>query len=217
MLTTPGILAGAPDVADSSIRQFLAQDGELHPYRAIRRLEAENGNRRGWIEAVTEYSPRTGFRYEITAEDGSSYIRARVLRAVLEGERDVIAQGDMARSALAQSNYEFQANGVDADGLVKILLSPKRREHVLVAGEMFLRPYGGDLVRLQGHLAKSPSFWLKTVHIVRSYDRIDGVVLPVELESNAQLRMFGAATLRMTYSYLEVDGRPIASARAASH
>ena len=38
---------------------------------ALCRLEAENGSRKGWIEAVTEYSPETGFRYEITAEGGS--------------------------------------------------------------------------------------------------------------------------------------------------
>ena len=69
--------------------------------------------------------------------------------------------------------------------------------------------------RLEGRLAKNPSFWVKNVDIVRAYQRIDGVVLPISLESAAQLRMFGSATLRMTYSYMEVDGRTAASTTAA--
>jgi hypothetical protein len=78
--------------------------------------------------AVTEYSPAAGFLYEITAEGGSDLIRNAVLKAVLEGERDVIAHGETARSSLALANYRFQANGVDAAGLANVLLSPRRKE-----------------------------------------------------------------------------------------
>ena len=200
--------ATVPDAADDSIRQFLAQDVAQPSYRAVRRLDAENGSRTGWLEALTEYSQETGFRYEVMTEGGSSYIRSKVLRAVLDGEQEVIAQGEAARSALARANYTFQTNGVDATGLANILLSPRRKERVLVSGTMFLQRDGG-LVRLEGRLAQSPSFWVKHVDIVRSYERINGAVVPVALESNAQLRMLGAATLRMTYTYSEIDGHPI--------
>src|SRR5204863_10073377 len=128
------------DPADRPIRQFLAQRDVQHPYRALRRLEAENGDRKGWVEATTEYSARGGFSYEITAQGGSGYIRDRILRAVLEGERNIIAQGDTSRSALAQANYIFSPNGVDADGLANVLLSPRRKDSVLVDGTLFLHP-----------------------------------------------------------------------------
>jgi hypothetical protein len=208
----PALLASIPDPADHSMRQFLEQDDTQHPYRAIRRLEVENGTRRGWLEAVTEYSADRGFSYRVTAEGGSSLVRSKVLRAVLEGEREVIAHGDTSRSSLALANYAFQPNGVDDEGLANILLSPKRKEPVLVSGTMFLQPDDGDLVRLQGELAKSPSFWVKNVQIVRSYKRIQGVVVPVALESTAQVRMLGPATLRMTYLYSEIDGRHVSGA-----
>jgi len=213
LAVAPVARATAPDEADYSIRQFLAQDDTQHPYRATRRLEAENGTRSGWLEAVTEYSPAKGFSYEITAEGGSGYIRAKVLRAVLDGERDVIAKGETARSSLARSNYNFQGNGVDSDGLANVLLSPRRKERVLLSGTMFLRPLDGDLVRLQGRLAQSPSFWIKNVDIIRTYERIDGAVVPVALETKAQVRFLGAATLRMTYVYSAIDGQPILSSR----
>jgi hypothetical protein len=208
----PNLQATVPDPADHSIRQFLARDDTPRPYRATRRIEAESGRRAGWLEAVTEYSPETGFQYEVTAEGGSDYIRSKVLRAVLESEREAIARGETGRSSLDRANYTFQSDGIDDAGLANIIVSPRRKEKILVAGRMFLQPEDGRLVRLQGHLAKSPSFWLKNVEIVRSYDRIAGAVVPVALESKAQVRFHGLATLRMTYVYSEIDGRPVSSA-----
>lgn len=203
------VRATVPDAADQPIQQFLAQDNTPPPYRAVRRLEVENGSRNGWMEALTEYSPETGFRYEITAEGGSGYIRTKVLKAVLDGEREVIAQGESARSSLDLVNYRFQANGLDSNGRANVLLSPRRKERVLVAGMMALNAADGALVRLQGRLAKSPSFWVKNVDIVRTYERIDGKVVPVTLESKAQVRFLGDATLHMTYVYSEIDGHRI--------
>jgi hypothetical protein len=203
--------ATVPNAADDSIKQFLAQDDTQRPYRAVRQLEAGNGSRTGWLEAVTEYSPAVGLRYRISAEGGSEYIRGKVLKAVLDGERDVIARGETSRSSLALANYIFQANGVDAEGLASVLLSPRRIDPALVSGTMFLKPNSGDLVRLEGRLAKSPSFWVKNVDIIRTYERIHGVVVPVALETKAQVRFHGDATLRMTYVYTEIDGRPVRS------
>lgn len=191
------------------MRQFLAQDDATPSYRATRRLEAKGGGMMGWLEAATEYAPHSGFRYTVLAEGGASKIRGK-LRDVLEFERETVARGEAARSAIAPCNYAFQPTGVAPDGLVKVLLSPLRQERVLVNGAMFLRPVDGELVRLQGRLAKSPSFWVKNVDIVRTYARVEGTVMPVSLESSAQLRLFGDATLRVTYAYSEIDGRPVA-------
>lgn len=198
-----------PDTADEYMRQFLARDDARPAYRAVRRLEAENGKRSGWLEAVTDYSAHAGFRYQVTAEGGSGHIRSKVLRAVLDAERDMIARGEADRASLAQSNYEFQLNGISEDGLMSVLLSPRRKERTLVSGQMFLMPGDGRLVRVEGQLAKSPSFWVKSVEIVRTYDRIAGSVVPVELQSHAQLRLFGDATLRMRYEYSHINGRPV--------
>jgi hypothetical protein len=214
----PVLLAGAnlrattpssPEAAEQSMKQFLAQDDTPHPYRATRRLEARHGNSVGWLVAETEFAPSTGFRYTITSEGGSDRIRDKVLKAVLDGERAAIASGDRTRATLAPCNYEFQPTGIDDNGLATVLLSPRRKDHALVDGTLFLRPVDGEIVRVKGRLAKSPSFWVKTVDIIRTYDRIGDVVMPVALDSSAQLRMLGAASMRMTYTYHEIDGRPV--------
>ena len=212
VITFPTRPAATPsDPVEHVITQFLAHDGTQHAYRAVRHLEAENGNRSGWLEAVTDYSPAEGLRYRITAEGGSPYIRSKVLKAVLDGEREMIAHGNETRSALALSNYQFEPHGIDSEGLANVLVSPRREEPALVRGTMFLKPTDGGLVRLQGRLAKSPSFWLSDVNIVRMYTRLRGVVMPVALESSADVRLMGRATMRMTYVYSEIDGHAVAS------
>jgi len=201
--------ATASSAAEQSIQRFLEQDDTPHAYRATRHLEAANGSRRGWLQAVTEYSPAAGFRFQITNEGGSEYIRTNVLRAVLEGERDLITHGEAARSSLALANYRFQPNGIDSDGLANVRVFPRRKERVLLTGTMFLNPAEGNLVRLEGRLARNPSFWVNDVDIVRTYERIDGAVLPVALKTTAHVRFLGEATLDMRYVYDEIDGQPV--------
>jgi hypothetical protein len=204
--STSSTRGAVADPVEHSIARFLAQDATQRSYRGTRRIEAENGDQRGWLDASIDYSPATGLRYRITAEGGSTSIRSKVLKSVLDGERDLIARGAEVRSSLAPANYRFQANGVGIDGLANVRLEPRRKEQGLVFGTMFLGPTDGTLVRLEGRLAQSPSFWLKDVEIVRKYRRIAGVVVPVALESRAQVRFIGEGRLRMTYKYSEIDG-----------
>jgi hypothetical protein len=209
LAVVPTLLATTPNTADPTIERFLTRQEPPHPYRAIRRLEAETGSRQGWLEATTEYSADGTFRYQITAEGGSGPVRSRVLKAVLDGEQSLIALGEAARSEIAPNNYTFQPNGVDAEGLANVLLSPRRKERALLSGSMFLRPGEGELVRLQGRLAQNPSFWVRDVDIVRKYSRIHGALVPVAVESTAHVRFLGPASFRMTYRYLEIDGHAV--------
>ena len=207
--TTSTALATRPDPADSPTERFLSKADRQPSYRATRRLEAANGKRTGWLEATTSFTSDAGFRYQIVRSGGSDYIRNNVLKAVLDGEAEMLARGEASRSTLARTNYTFQPNGIDADGLANVLLSPRRKERALLSGVMFLRPDGAELVRLQGRLAKNPSFWVKDVDIVRKYERINTAVVPVTVESTAKVRFLGAATFSMTYDYAEIDGRAV--------
>ena len=54
---------------------------------------------------------------------------------------------------------------------------------------------------------QNPSFWVTRVNLVRSYRRINGVIMPVSLDTTAQLRLLGASALRMTYRYSHIDER----------
>lgn len=193
----------------AAMERFVATSIVAHTYRASRRLEATGSGQRGWLEANTGFTGGRGFEYTVTAEGGSGYIRSHVLRSLLEHERMLIATGDSAAVALSSANYTFVAEGVGDDGLARIAMTPRRKERALIAGHLFVRPEDGELIRVEGHLVKNPSLWITGVEVVRSYQRIQGALVPVLLESTAQLRFLGRSELRMSYRYLEIDSAPV--------
>jgi hypothetical protein len=209
VVTFVEIAAGNTPRNTTAVAKYLARPVTPTQYVAVRQLEATGSGQRGWLEARTEFSPMSGMRYEVTAEGGSGLIRSRVLRSLLEQERALIANGDTDTIAIDASNYRFEEAGMDDAGLVRVMLHPLRTHRALIAGAMFLSPEDGELVRVEGRLAKSPSFWLKRVDVVRTYARINGVLVPVALQSTAQVRFLGGSTLRMTYRYSEVDDHPV--------
>ena len=197
--------------ATQSFERVLARSNTVTPpaYRAYRRLEGglSNDDRRGWLEAWTEYRPGRGFSYEVVDEGGSEYVRNKVLRGMLSGERDLIADGKRLRASLESKNYDFEDGGVTEHGLQRILLKPVKKSDGLVNGSLLLDKTG-FVTRIQGRLVKSPSFWLRDVDVSWKFAHVGGHVVPVEMTSNGRVRMFGRSNFRMVYEYVSVDGRP---------
>lgn len=183
-------------------------------YQARRRLEAssEKLNESAWMEAVTEYDPESGFRYEIVAQGGSERIQKRVLKPVLEAEKDNAARGEWRKGSLSRANYDFNFGGRAANGMLKMQLNPRRIDSRLVNGAALLTASSGDLVRVEGRLSKSPSFWVKWVDVSRSYSPVGGSMMPVSIDSTADVRIAGVSTFAMTYDYQMVDGHAVNAA-----
>jgi hypothetical protein len=194
-----------------ALQRFLAiDDPSPSQYRALRHLDAhsERLDSSAWMDVWTEADAAAGFRYRIAAEGGSESIRRRVFRATLETEKNLWATGEPDRSALTPANYVFQDRGSE-DGLATLGVKPKRKDMLLVDGAIFLRPEDGDLVRVEGALAKPPSFWTRRVEIVRQYRRVNGIRMPVVLEGVASVLIAGRSTFRMTYEYESINGQPV--------
>jgi len=195
--------------AVEAMEKFLARPAVAHQYNASRRLEASGSGQRAWLDVQTHFTPGSGLVYDVTGEGGSGYIRSRVLRSLLDEEQRLIARGASASVAISASNYQFTPEGVDEEGLAVVVMKPLRKDRSLINGRMFLTAGKGDLVRVVGRLAKNPSFWITRVNVVRSYRLINGVLMPVTLDTTAQLRFLGASELRMTYRYSHVDEQPV--------
>ena len=189
------------------------------PYVAFRRLEAENqkSGRQGWMDVRTELGTDGVLKVDVLDEGGSDYIRNKVLRAALDGERQLIATRSTATVSPVDTTPCTESQ-VDASGLVRVPLRPGRKGDVgLIFGNMFLQPGTGDLVRVEGRLAKNPSFWVSQVDVSWTYARVhNDIVLPVSLHSVAKVKMFGPSTFHMTYDYRTVDGQAVSTGSRAS-
>jgi hypothetical protein len=206
----PALHASQPGVP--LLQRFLARaDGPPVEYRALRHLEARNDHfgASAWMDAWTEFDQTHGMRYEVVGEGGSSYIRKKVLVAALDGEQKLWAANEPQRASLTPDNYSFENGGPTPDGLHWLGVKAKRKDILLVDGSIFLQPDDAELARIEGRLSKAPSFWTRRVEIVRQYQRIAGVRVPVAVESVAHVLIAGRSTFRMTYDYQIVNGHHV--------
>jgi hypothetical protein len=185
----------------------------LVSYRALRKLSASNKryNVSGWLHVRTEFDVERGFRYEILAEGGSGAIRNRVLRKVLEREKRAREASQAARAWLTAENYQFGEAAVEEDGLVRIAVSARRKEELLVNGSIVVTSPDAELVRIEGRLARNPSVWTRRVDIVRRYGVVNGVRVPLETLSTAQIMLVGTSSFTMCYDYEMVNGTAVES------
>lgn len=166
------------------------------------------------MEAVTHYDPAVGLTYSIVAHGGSERIRRRVLEAVLEKEQENSTRAEWRKGNLSRANYAFDFGGHAGDGMLKMQLTPRRRDTRLVRGSALLTAKSGNLVRVEGRLSKSPSFWVRWVDVSRTYSPIGGAMMAVAIESTADVRIAGMSTFSMTYDYQMVNGHAINDAPA---
>ncbi len=197
----------------SIIDRFLArEDPPLREYRAVRRMRAANARFRATadLEAMTELAANGTFHYAIRRESGSAYVRDRVLRAVLKDEQTLWRRGDPSRATLTLENYFFAVEpAIELEPFARIAIRPRRRDILLVDGAIIVESETADLRRVEGRLAKNPSFWTNRVEVVRRYDQIDGVRVPVETSSVAHVKLAGRSEFMMTYEYESINGRTV--------
>jgi len=199
---------GRPTLLD----RFLAPDDQpLVSYRALRHLSAttRGGRMYASMDVVTTLDPVQGFMYQITSADGSGLIQKKVLVAALEAEQRAVESANKSQSALTPANYEFlDVSPLDAH-LVKVDVRPRRKHVMLVNGALVIESDSADLVRVEGDLSQRPSFWTRRVHVVREYDRVGGVHVPVSMKSTADVLIVGSSSFSMTYRYSEINGKPV--------
>ena len=199
-------------------RFYARHDPPPAQYRALRHLDARNEHfgASAWMDAWTDVDQAGGFRFDVVGEGGSGYVRSHVLRAALAGEQKMWTSGDSAKAALTRDNYIFEDLGLASDGLATLGVNPRRKDVLLVNGSVFVDPADADLLRIEGRLSKTPSFWTRRVEVIRRYQRINGTRVPIAIESIAQVLIAGRSTFQMTYEYETINGQRVGTPQPRS-
>jgi hypothetical protein len=204
--------------AEALIQRVVAQTTRSGiAVRALRELRAGTvaGKHQGWMTVETTVSPTGAFSWQVLEEGGSARTREKVFYELLKTEAQAWRAGAQDSAAITPANYEFTPISAARGGHIQIRLTPRRGDSKLVDGVLTVSGDGYP-VRLEGRMAKSPSFWVKSVTIVKHFGRFAGVALPTSIESLADVKMFGRSTFTMRYRYSEVNGRPVTHAVAAA-
>ena len=101
-------------------------------------------------------------------------------------------------SEITRMNYEFvllrQENfGVAPEYVLRIV--PKRKDKYLLRGQIWVDASTFHIRRIEGVPAKSPSFWIKDIHITLQYAELNSMWIPVSFDAIATVRLLGQYTL----------------------
>jgi hypothetical protein len=187
------------------------QKARLIRLSGVRIYKLENGKDKIVAEeaAGVEYRAPATETFTITSGKGSGFVRRRVFQRLMRVEVKRVRLNKDPDSLITQDNYALDVVGTDRIGnsdCSVVHAVPKRKEIDLFEGKVWIDNQDFAIVKITGHLAKSPSFWIKQVDFVRDYQKIDGFWLLSREEAVSAIRIFGKETLTVDYQNYTVNG-----------
>ena len=87
----------------------------------------------------------------------------------------------------------------------RLELKPRRNSKFLIQGHAWISCADFEIVKLEGRPAEMPSFWMKDIHLVRTFQKVGGYWLPRADRSVNQVRMFGETRFEIDYLRYEFE------------
>jgi outer membrane lipoprotein-sorting protein len=197
----------APPSADDVVAKMMqfdaARQSELTGYTAIRRYVAVNKKRHAEMVVRVSCDSSGAKEFTIVSEDGSGSIRNHVFHKLLSEETEASRRGTRKDTRLIPDNYEFQMVGREAleTGSAFVLsVVPRTSNKYLVDGKIWVDANDYSIVRIEGKPAKNPSFWVRSVHFVHTYQKVGQFWFASSTRTTSEIRMFGESELTIDNS-----------------
>jgi hypothetical protein len=146
--------------------------------------------------------------FQILSESGPKWIVNRVLKRLIETEREAQKPENRAKVELNTRNYGFTSLEYRAttDGCTYVLnVEPKVPNKFLYRGRIWINEDDFAVCRIEGEPAQNPSEWITKTEIRHTYQKLGAFWLPAENQSDSTLRLNGHASLNIKYSDYEVN------------
>ncbi|HMI51535.1 MAG TPA: sigma-E factor regulatory protein RseB domain-containing protein [Candidatus Saccharimonadales bacterium] len=182
----------------------LARQNSTEGYAGMRRYVLENQKFHKRAEMLVEVQgDKDGTKhFEVVSEDGWKAAHKHVLHKMLESETETSRPEMRARARLIPENYDFAVVGTElvAGRAAYVLeIRPKRNEHYLFEGRIWVDALDYALARAEGKPAKKPSFWTKSIHFAQIYQKCGPVWFPLSTQSVTEAHLFGTTDVNIEY------------------
>lgn len=172
------------------------QANALAAYSAITVIHAElpDTSQQGDFELQRKFEAPHSLQFTPVRFTGDGFVKSNVITRLLQSEVDHVQKDDPAQTAISPKNYKFSYKGATRmqERLVHIYqVKPHKRHPGLFKGRVYLDAQTGALVRVEGNVVKSPSFFVKHIEFVQDYADIQSFTLPVHVHSEATARIVG--------------------------
>jgi hypothetical protein len=167
-------------------------------YEVTREYKVFHGNDKQPTSEVTvqiNFVPPDVKTYKIAQARGSSR-GEKMVRELLDRETESAKKGKA--SEINRANYDFVFLREETFGIAReyvLQIVPKRNDQYLVRGQIWLDASSFRIRRIEGVPAKSPSIWLKRIHIALQFTQLKGMWIPTSFDAIATVRLLGQYTL----------------------
>jgi hypothetical protein len=171
---------------------------QARPYEVIRKYKVLRGyNPQPTSEVVAQinFAPPDQKTYKIIETKGDSR-GERMVRELLDRETDSAKK--VHTDEVTRTNYNFVFLRRENFGAVPEYvfgIVPKRKDKYLLRGQIWVDPTTFRIRRLEGVPARSPSFWITSLHLTMQFATLNGMWVPVSFDAVATIRFLGEYTL----------------------
>jgi hypothetical protein len=168
----------------------------------------------GKLHALRRISPLGLIRYEKAQFEGDGIVNKEIISRYLTAEVEAQKQQSPA-IAVTPQNYKFKYKGLhsynDGQDVHVFEVNPKQKREGLFKGEVWIDARTFLKVQESGYLVKNPSIFLKKVAFIRKYEIRDGISVPRQVQSVADVRFVGKAELTIDFKNFSIDAVKLAS------
>jgi len=200
-------------VVDNLIEMNRHRSEALRSYESHRTYRVEyhglGGGRNAKMTVKLNYSSPHSKEFTIESTSGSKLLIDKVLKKLLEAEREALDEDAQRRSALSRDNYDFKLVGLESTpggSMYVLTVEPKKREKFLYRGRIWVDARDFAVTRLEAEPAKNPSFWTKKSDIEQEYRKVNEFWLPERNHSVSSIRLGGHAELTIEYKDYQITG-----------
>ena len=171
----------------------------FHPYTVTREYKLFRGNNRDEAKTlvIAEITAASADSKQYAIDNpGESGFGEKIVRKMLDSE--VAFAKDSGSNAITRDNYDFVFVREDEFGGKRcyvLELLPRQNSKNLLRGTIWVDANTYLPYRVEGEPAKSPSWWLKDVHIVLLYGPVGTMWLQTSSEAEANVRILGVSTM----------------------
>jgi hypothetical protein len=160
--------------------------------------ELSDTSQRGAFELQREYVAPRSLRYKPVTFTGDTFVKSNVITRVLQSEVDYVEKGDPSQTALTNNNYKFSYKGdqqLNGHSVHVYQVKPRRKRAGLFKGHIYLDAHTGNMLRSEGTVEKSPSFFVRKIEFVQDCAEVGRYTFPVHLHTTARARLLGKVVL----------------------
>ena len=167
-----------------------------------------NSNQRGQFELRQTYVEPQTMSFTPICFVGDNFVKVNVIIRVLKSEADHARKQQGSETALNNQNYAFTFKGSeDIAGRATYVfqVKPRHKRPGQFKGRVLIDPYTGALVRAEGKLVKSPSWFIRSIEFVQEYTQIGTFALPLHLHAVSNVRIIGPVVVDVFHRDYEVQ------------